>query len=229
VTFWLAASAALLGLLMLLAWLLPVSLNSSLQGRAEPSGSWAVALGLGLGPIAFSAIAAAGVVPFVTCHVFGRQLVRLPLSRWQRRKSPPKPDAAQADADAKQAAPPPSLSRVERSVWRLVRSLDPLETLLSWWEKSHLFQVRSLVFDVEYSFRDVALTGRILAGLYMLGAVLPEHWQINQTPSWESEDRVALAANARFRIWPGRLLVDLLGFVLKHTARMRRDAEPVSD
>jgi hypothetical protein len=220
VTVWLVASVALLALLILLALLLPLSLSSSLQGRAEPSGSWAVALGLGLGPIALSAIAAAGVAPFMTCHVFGRQFMRVPLSRWLRR-------AHEVDhTEQERATPPAKLSRLEHSVARFIRSLDPLETVLSWWEKERVFQVRSLVVDFEYSFRDVALTGRILAGLYVLSAVLPEHWQINQTPSWESEDRLSLAADSRFRIWPGRLLIDLAGFVLKQRKRMRQSAEP---
>jgi hypothetical protein len=223
VTFWLLASVALLALLSLLALFLPVSLSSSLQGRAEPSGGWAVALGLGLGPIALSAIAAAGVAPFVTCHVFGRQLARLPLSRWLR-------GAHKVDsAEQKPAMRPATWSRVEQSLARFFRSLDPLEMVLSWWEKERIFQVRSLVVDVEYSFRDVALTGRILAGLYVLSAVLPEHWQINQTPSWESEDRLTLAADGRFRIWPGRLLIDLAGFVLKQRSRARQSAEPASE
>jgi len=201
----------------------PLLLSSSLQGRADPAGSWAVALGLGLGPIAFSAIAAAGVAPFMTCHVFGRQLMRLPLSRWRRR-------AHEVEhGDATRVTPPARLSRLERSVARFLGSLDPLETVLSWWEKERVFQVRSLVVDLEYSFRDVALTGRILAGLYVLSAVLPEHWQINQTPSWESEDRLSLAADGRFRIWPGRLLIDLVGFVLKQRSRARQSAEPASE
>lgn len=222
-TFWLFAGVALLALVLLLAFVVPVSFSSSLQGRAEPSGGWAAALGLGLGPIALSAIAAAGVAPFMTCHVFGRQLVRLPLSRWVRRAHKPE------SAEAKPGAPPVTWSRLEHSVARFFRSLDPLETVLSWWEKERVFQVRSLVLDVEYSFRDVALTGRILAGLYVLSAVLPEHWQVNQTPSWESEDRLSLAADARFRIWPGRLLIDLVGFVLKRRSRARQSAEPASE
>ncbi len=224
-TLVLVASVALLSACLLLAVLLPWSLSSNLQGRADPSGTWALAWGIGLGPLALTAIAAAGVKPFMTCHLFGRQLARLPLSRWLRRK--PKP-AATPDEQATPAEPPLTLSRLEHSIARLFRGLDPLETALSIWHKDHLFEVRSLVVDAEYSFRDIALTGRILAGLYMLMAVLPEHWEINHTPSWESEDRVALAADARFRIWPGRLALDVARFVLKQRAKARHGAAPVS-
>ena len=43
---WLAVCALSLGLLGLLAYRLPVSLSSNLQARAEPSGSWVLALGI---------------------------------------------------------------------------------------------------------------------------------------------------------------------------------------
>jgi len=219
---WLAVCALALALLGLLAYRLPLSLSSSLQARAEPSGSWAVALGLGLGPIAFTAIAAHGVEPFLTCHLFGKQLARLPLSRWLRR-SAQKPDPREPGAPTKKV----DLSRLERAIARFFQHLDPLETLWAWWEKERIFEVRSLELDVEYSFRDVALTGQILAGLCMLSGVLPDRYVINQTPGWASEDRLALTADGRFRIWPVRLVVDVLGFVLKQTAVARRSAVPV--
>lgn len=225
VTVCLVACSSLFVACVLLALLLPWSLSSNLQGRADPSGSWAIAWGIGLGPLALTVIAAAGVKPFMTCHVFGRQLARLPLSRWIRPKAKP---VSTARTEATPPEPRHRLSRCERSVARLFRSLDPLETALSIGHQDHLFEVRSLVVELEYSFRDVALTGRILAALYMLSAVLPEHWEINHIPSWESEDRVAFTADARFRIWPGRLALDVMRFVLKQRAKARHGAAPIS-
>lgn len=218
---WLALGTVLFGLVLLaLLALLPVTLSCNLQGKGEPTGAWAVAGGLACGPLALSAIAAAGVKPFLTCHVFGKQIARLPVSRWVRRKrARPTPNEPQLEPEAE--AP---LTRFERSVGGWFRTLDPLETLLSWWEKERIFQVRSLVIDVDYSFRDVALTGRILAGLYMLSAILPAVCQINQTPSWESEDRLALGLDARFKIWPGRLVLDVARFVLKQRSQARQRA-----
>jgi len=225
VFLWLGIGAALFMLLLVLAVRAPVSLSSSVQGNAEPSGAWAVACGLGLGPIALSAIAARGVAPFLTCHVFGKQLARVPLSRWARRR-PKRVATVQPEPETEPQADPEvtRLSRFERGIAQLFRSLDPLETLLSWWEKDRIFQVRSLILEVEYSFRDVALTGRILAALYMLSGVLPEQFEIHQTPGWESEDRIALAADGKFTIWPGRLLYDLLQIVLKQRSQARRSA-----
>jgi hypothetical protein len=224
---WLALCALLLGLFGLLAYRAPVSLNSNLQARAEPSGNWVMALGIGIGPFAFSAIAAHGVAPFLTCHLFGKQLVRVPLSRWLARaakKPEPEPGEPRPKAVAR--------SRVARAVARFFQNLDPLEaffSLLSAWERARIFRVQALELDVEYSFRDVALTGQILAGLCMLSGVLPERYVINQTPVWACEDRVLLVADGRFRIWPVRLLVDVLGFVLKQTSVARRSAVPASE
>ena len=217
---WLAASLAVLGLLGVIAWRVPMSFSSNLQGRAEPSGTWALALGLGFGPLALTAIAATGVTPFVTCHAFGKQLLRLPVSRWLRRapkKSEPKPEPSEEAPEV----PPFRYSRIERSVARFFRALDPVDTVLTWWEKERVFEVHSLVVDTEYSFSDVALTGQILAGMYMLSGVLPERYEIHQTPIWETEDRVKLSVDGKFRIWPGRLFVDVLGFVLKQRAHER--------
>jgi hypothetical protein len=214
---WLGLCALALTSFGLLAYWLPVSLSSSLQGRAEPSGTWVLATGIGIGPIAFSVIAAHGVKPFLTCHLFGKQVVRLPLSRWLRppvRK--PRPESSEPRER------PLVLTRAERAIGRFFANLDPLEALSAWWEKERVFEVRSLELDLEYSFRDVALTGQILAGLCVLSGVLPERYVINQTPGWDSEDRLAITADGRFRIWPVRLVVNVLGFVLKQRSAARR-------
>jgi hypothetical protein len=220
VILWFGLGAALVVLLVLAARA-PVTLSCNLQGKAEPSGAWAVACGLGLGPIALSAIAAAGIKPFLTCHVFGKQIVRVPLSRWVRRRRSAGAAEPKPEADPETPAP---LSRFERGVARLFGSLDPLETVLAWWESERFFQVRSLVLDVNYSFRDVALTGRILAALYVLSGVLPAVCEIHQTPGWDSEDRVALAVDGQFKLWPGRLLLSVARFVLKQRSQARQSA-----
>lgn len=215
---WLAASLAALGLLAAVGFFFfPLALSSNVQGRAEPSGSWALAFGVAVGPLALTVIGAAAVPPFVTCHVFGKQLLRLPLSRWLRRAGRrPQPKGEQGPIT------PAKPGRAERALGSFMRTLDPIEIVLSWWEKERVFEVRSLVVETEYSFRDVALTGQILAGMYMLSGILPERYEIHQTPIWETEDRVSFAADGRFRIWLGRLLVDLVGFVLKQAGANRR-------
>jgi hypothetical protein len=220
---WLALCALSLGALGVLMYWLPVPLSSNLQARAEPSGSWVLALGIGIGPIAFSAIAAQGVKPFLTCHLFGKQLARVPLARWLERPRPkPKRELDRPGSSG-------TSSRIERAISGFLRKLDPLEALRTWWEKERVFEVRSLELDLEYSFRDVALTGQILAGLCVLSGVLPDRYVINQTPRWTFEDRLALAVDGRFRIWPVRLLVNVLGFVLKQSSVARRTASPASE
>jgi hypothetical protein len=209
---------------LLVAYWLPIPLSCNLQARAEPSGSWVLALGIGIGPLAFSALAAQGVKPFLTCHLFGKQLGRLPLSRWQR-GTPKAATPERAAAHPKRV----NLTRVERAIGRFFQNLDPLEALSSWWERERVFEVHSLELDVEYSFRDVALTGQILAGLCVLSGVLPERYVLNHSPRWDSEDRLVLAADGRFRLWPVRLAVDLLRFVLKQRSMVRRAAVPASE
>lgn len=219
---YLAILTAAFVLLLLLLARLPVTLSSNLQAKAEPSGAWAVACGLGLGPFALSAIFASGVKPFLTCHVFGRKLARVPLARWARRR--PEKREVTTEPAAAETEPDMPLSRFERGASEFFRTLDPVDALLSWWEKKRMFQIRSLIVEVDYSFRDVALTGRILAALYVLSAVLPEACEIHQTPSWESEDRVGLGVDGAFKIWPGRLLLAIAQFVLKQRSRARASA-----
>ncbi|HEY4105760.1 MAG TPA: hypothetical protein VGM44_17795 [Polyangiaceae bacterium] len=216
---WLALISSLLVLLGLLSQV-PLKLTSSVQGNAEPSGAWAVACGVGVGPLALSAIGARGVAPFLTCHVFGKQLAQIPLSRWQRREKP----RASAPASAPESEAHAPLTRIEVALSRLFRSLDPLEALLSWWQTERIFRIESLIVEVGYSFQDVALTGRILAALYVLSGVLPASCEIRQTPGWESEDRAALAADGTFKLWPGRLLLWAVRFVLKQRSEARQSA-----
>jgi hypothetical protein len=226
----LATTLLVLALLLVLAARGSVTLSCNVQGKADPSGAWAVACGLGCGPLALSAIAARGVKPFLTCHVFGKQLARLPLSRWvrprrKRAKSAESAESAEPEAtpDA-ESEPEPKLSGFERGVAGLFRALDPVDTVIAWLEKERVFQLRALIIEVDYSFRDVALTGRILAGLYMLSAVLPDVCELHQTPGWESEDRVALGLDGTFTLWPGRLVLDIARFVLKQRSKARRSA-----
>lgn len=211
---WLLLTLLLIFGALIAASLLPVSLSSHLQGRLEPAGTWALALGVGKGPLAMSAIAASGVPPFIACHLFGRQLVRIPLRRSpSSRTRPSEPSAASKEtpgADRQHAG-----SRIARRLSRGLRKLDPVDAWLAWWDKERVFEVSELELDLEYSFRDVALTGQLLAALCALSGALPERYVIQHHPVWQAEDRCLLVADLGFRIWPGRLFLGVLGFVLK--------------
>lgn len=211
----LAACVALIALG--LVWLARASftISSSLQGRADPSGSWAVAWGLALGPLAVTTIAAPQVKPFLSCHLFGKQLARVPLSRLIQRKKRASSESAPPEAELKPAPDAPEKKRG----FSFLQNLDPIEAVLSWWQSERVLAFDSLLVDVSYSFRDIALTGRILAAIYMLSAILPDGFEIRQTPDWESIDRIALEADGKLRFWPGRLVVWAVGFVLKQRSR----------
>jgi hypothetical protein len=53
---------------------------------------------------------------------------------------------------------------------------------------------------------------------------LPDVCEIRQTPHWDSEDRVSLGADARFKLWPGRLLLSVARFVLRERSQARQRA-----
>jgi len=224
---WLALGAVCVAL-VLIALRLPLSLGSNVQARFEPSGVWVLACGLGLGPVALSAIAARGVEPFVTCHVFGRQWLRLPLSRWLDRARPKAPPPAEGEAETETEAVA-KLTRFERGLASWAASLDPLEIVASLiLGEERLFEVQSVVTEVAYSCRDVALTGRILAVLCVLSGILPERYVISQTPSWESEDRVVLSIDGKYRVWPGRVCVGIARSLWKHRSQAAKEAATVA-
>ncbi len=217
----LAACVALIAIGLF--WLARASftLSSNLQARAEPSGSWAIAWGVALGPLALSTIAAPHVKPFLSCHLFGKQLARVPLSRWLERK--PRPSREQAEPTEADAKPAPA--EIERKgAPSFLQDLDPIEAVLSWWESERVLVLDDLFVDVSYSFRDIALTGRILAAIYVLSAILPAGCEIRQSPDWESVDRVALEAEGKLRFWPGRLVVWCARFVLEQRSEARARA-----
>ncbi len=204
-------------------WLARASftISSNLQGRADPSGSWAIAWGIALGPLALTTLAAPQVKPFLSCHLFGKQLARVPLSRFLERKK----QSLEGDVQATNAESRPGLEAAQQKRGSsFLQNLDPLEAVLSWWESERVLALDSLIVDVTYSFRDIALTGRILAAIYVLSAVLPEGYEVRQTPDWESVDRGTLEAEAKLRFWPGRLVVWAVGFVLKQRAEARANA-----
>jgi len=217
----LVACVALLALGAIWLALASFTLSSNFQGRADPSGSWAIAWGIALGPLAVTGIAAAQVKPFLTCHLFGKQLARVPLARFSKKKRP-----ATAAQKLELATEQPAREPTERSHGgaRFLQSLDPIDAVLSWWQSERVLALQSLLVDVNYSFRDVALTGRILAALYVLSAVLPVGCEIRQTPNWESVDRVALEADGKLRFWPGRLAIWCVRFVLEQRSAARASA-----
>ena len=205
---WLIALGIVVLLLVALVFL-PLRLGLSLRARGDPSGAWAAAGGGQIGPLALSGVAAQGVSPRVSAHVFGKKL-------WER-------DLA---ALGEKKTPRETAESAKRSYDKLERWFDPLELVLFLVQERRRIRIEIFEVDVTYSFQDIALTGKTLAALYVLGGTLPAPIVIRPKPSWEAEDRADLALSGKIRVWPGLVLVDTTWFVLRRVKLRRRDASP---
>ncbi len=201
------ALAALALLVVVLLVLLPIRLHLSIQGRGEPNGAWALAGGAQLGPALASGVAARGIAPRVELRVFGRAL-------WPRRPKPERHEEVD-DSSALERAER-GIQRAERGVRRLSRWLDPLDLLLFLTRERRRIRVERLFVDLDYSFEDIIVTGKLLGAIYALSGVLPSVVEIRQRPSWDLEDRFSVAGDGEIRIFPGLIVVDTLWFVIRN-------------
>ena len=187
----------------------PFRLQLSLRARGDPSGAWAAAGGGQIGPVAVSGVAARGVSPRMSAHVFGKKLWERELAELTEEQSP------KATAET-----------AKRSYEKLERWFDPLDLALFLLQERRRIRIELFEVDVSYSFQDIALTGKTLAALYVLGGALPAPIVIRPKPSWDAEDRADLALAGKIRVWPGLVLVDTTWFVLRRVKLRRRNASP---
>lgn len=178
---------------MLALLVMPLDLAFSLQARGEPGGGFAAAGGAQLGPVTGTFVAATGVPTRLDVRLFGRAL---------------KP--SKAKKRRQRAAP--RASKLSRWVRRELDWVELLEFLMD--ERRRLL-LRWLNLGFEYSSRNVALTGRILAVLSVVSGLLPERVHLRHTPSWELVDRAALSVDGRVRFWPALLFLDSLWFLAR--------------
>ncbi|MBI3202201.1 MAG: hypothetical protein HYZ29_11705 [Myxococcales bacterium] len=208
------AIALLVAALIALALVfVPVRLRFTLQARGEPSGFWALAGGAQIGPMAASGVAAKGVPAHLNLHVFGRRL-------WQKRLAElaePKPEA-EDDAEALKDS---ALSRAEAGYHRLERWFDPTDLFLFLVGERRRIVIEPTLIELEYGFRDIALTGKTLGAIYALSPLLPAPVVVRQIPHWESTDRAGLAASGAIRVWPGLLVVDAAWYLIRNV-KIRR-------
>ncbi len=190
--------------------LLPLKVSVSLQGRGEPSGAWAVAAGTQIGPVAITSVAASGVRAMARAHVFGRQVWERPLS--ELRRATPEGDEPEKDA----------LAAVRGGYGRFERWFDPAATARFLIGEHRRVRLESLTADLDYSFRDVVLTGQLMGAIYALGGMLPRRVVIRQKVSWKAEDRASVALASTVKVWPGRMVVDALIFVVRNVKVLRR-------
>ncbi|MCA9640127.1 MAG: hypothetical protein KC492_05505, partial [Myxococcales bacterium] len=207
---WLLVAAGLV--LGFVLWsFVPWRLELSIQGRGAPDGTWVLGGGGRFGPVALSAAAARGVQPRAQAHLFGRTV-------WQR---------SLGDSDKQQSEPDERsleerLESVTSGYSRLERWFDP-DALVSFaLEERRRVRVQLAQAHVQYSFADVATTGKLMAALYVLSGVLPPPLLVTQDVSWESEDRAALDLSLEARVWPLLLMFDALWFGVRHIKLIKR-------
>jgi hypothetical protein len=189
-------------LLVVLAVLIPVRLSLNLQGRGDPSGLWILAGGAQLGPFALSGAAGRDVPSVMQAHILGRRV-------WPRPAGPSKRESSPEQRPGKQ---------------RSRRRLDPLDFALFLVQERRRVRVDRLDVDLEYSFADVALTGKMMGAIFMLSAVLPPRIVVRQRSSWESVDKASLALSGSLRVFLVLLLLDVLSYRRKTTKRAPRRA-----
>ena len=205
----------LLGVSLLVLLVLPVRLNLSAQARGDPSGAWALAGAGQLGPLVTSAIAAHGVPGRIELRLLGRAIWRFP--RVEDGKEPP--SLRKRSEQAKK--------RAEGRYRRLERFFDPLELLMFLLRERRRLRVERCELEADYSFADIATTGKLMAALYALDGALPPPFVLRQRVSWESVDRVKLGFSGRIKLWPGLLLVESGLFVVRNI-RIRKRQPAVS-
>lgn len=195
----------------------PVRLRFTLQARGEPSGFWALAGGAQVGPLAASGVAAKGVPAHLNLHAFGKKL-------WHKRLAELAAPKAEAEDDDDEATPkPPALARAEAGYQRLERWLDPGDLLFFLVGERRRIVLEPTLIELEYGFRDIALTGKMLGAIYALSPLLPAPIVVRQVPHWESTDRAALAASGAIRLWPGLLVVDAAWYLIRNVKIRRRN------
>ena len=184
----------------------PVRVSLSAQGRADPSGAWAIAGGAELFFFAVTGVAARGITPRFQVHVLGRKVLARELGR----------------GDTKDERTIEERLRAAKSRWdAFARVVDPLDVIEQLVVSRKRIRFEDVDIDTRYGDPDVALVGTITGFLHVLDAVLAPRVRIRPEPVWTGESLVTLALKGDVRVRPGLLAIDTVVFLGKH-ARLSR-------
>jgi len=207
--WWLVALGSALAL-FLTAFFWPFRLTMSLQARGADDGNYAAAGGAQLGPVTATVALARGEPLNVVVAVFGRAL-----------KGKPRKEAAEAKPSEPEPKSPSAASRWLRKLASKIEFSDLLDYLFG---KRSWIGLDGLELGFDYSSRNVALTGQIVAALCMVSALLPAKVTLQHQPSWELVDRASLSVDGRFRLRPGLFVCDTLWFLVRTLMLPKRSA-----
>ncbi len=202
--WWIVALLLVVSSIALLL-VVPIDIAVSLQARGEPEGDFAVAGGGKVGPFAATFVVARGVPLTTELRVLGRSFAPRAFGSKRKRQTEQKPERR----------------RRTRPRW-----VDPFDLFWFLFEERRRITLRWLDVALDYSFENLMLTGELLASVSVLTGLLPARVHLRHTPRWELEDRAALVADGRFRLWPGLLLVDTLRFVMQSRMLSSRRHRP---
>jgi len=208
--WWLVALGSAIALFFT-AFFWPFRLAVSLQARGGADGNFAAAGGAQLGPVIATIVVARGVPLNVGVTVFGRALKPSP------KQPKPKPEP---ESESEPSEPRP----LPRWLQSLTSKLEPSQVIDYLFSKRHWIGLDGLEVDFDYSSRNVALTGQILAALCAISALLPAKITLRHNPSWELVDRASLSVDARFRLRPGLFVCDTLWFLMRTLMLPKRSA-----
>jgi len=203
--FWLVALGSAIAL-FLTAFFWPFRVIVSLQARGGADGNFAAAGGAQLGPVTATVIVARGVPLNVGVAVFGRAL----------KPSPKEPKPKAEEPSEPRPAP--------RWLQSLAARLELSQVIDYLFRKRRWIGLDALELDFDYSCKNVALTGQILAALCTVSALLPAKVTLRQNPSWELVDRASLSVDGRFRLRPGLFVCDTLWFLMRTFMLPKRSA-----
>ena len=210
---WLWIALALVAV-VLVGYRWPVSVDLSARGQGEPDGSWAAAFGLQSGPVAMTAVTARGVPLTVAAHLFGKLLFKR-----QPRILADGMLLGRASNDIS------VVDGLRVAAGRLERALDPAGAVYAVFRAPQRLRIRFVAVELTYSFRDAALTGRLLGAIYALTGLLPAKVSVRQNPRWDFDDRWAVDAESRLVARPVALFLHLLWAVIDRR-RARRKPVP---
>lgn len=209
---WVACAIVVVDVVLALVFL-PVRLRINLQGRGMPDGGWALAGGAQVGPAAASGLAASGLEPRVQLHLFGREVYQRTLTDLLEKKDEPPEERPEGE--------PSWLDRYDR----FERWFDPTAVAKFLLGEHRRVRITRADIDLDYSFADVALTGKVMAALSVLGGVLPPPISLKQKVSWKTQDDATVSIDAEIQAWPGLLVTDVVAFAVRNV-RIRRPKPP---
>ena len=202
---WLAALVSVLALAVTLAIVWPVRVQASIEGRADPTGFYALASGVSIGPFAVAAVVARGVPGRVQVHILSRLVGTWTFAElWsrgtrlsKRLRKPPK----------KKGPPVPVAERVaqvERGWARINRFLDPIAFARFVFAERKRFALDYLDVALRFGGDDVALTGRIVAAIMVLDGMFGARVSLKALSTARSLANATMPDGVKYEDWVRR-------------------------